>query len=178
MITLAFAAAQNSTNAIFVTYLVEKIGMPLVIAGIAFSTMQVTGMATRIFMGWLSDHFISATRLLGLIGLLIASMLSVMAFMDATWSTTTIFIVAGLTGIFETGWSGVYLAEIARIVAPEDVAIATGGTVFFSFLGAAIGPSVFSGIIASTGNYGAAFLTIAAVAGSVGVLVLVTQRSL
>lgn len=178
LITLAFAAAQNSTNAIFVTYLVEKIGMPLVIAGIAFSTMQVTGMATRIFMGWLSDHFISATRLLGLIGLLIASMLSVMAFMDATWSTTTIFIVAGLTGIFVTGWSGVYLAEIARIVAPEDVAIATGGTVFFSFLGAAIGPSVFSGIIASTGNYGAAFLTIAAVAGSVGVLVLVTQRSL
>jgi MFS family permease len=39
LITFTFAAAQNSTNAIFVTYLVEKLEVPLVLAGLIFSSM-------------------------------------------------------------------------------------------------------------------------------------------
>ena len=176
LITFTFAAAQNSTNAIFVTYLVEKIEVPLVLAGLIFSSMQITGMTTRIFLGWISDHFISAIRLLGIIGLLIAITLMALAFIKPTWSITNIFILAGLTGIFVTGWSGVYLAEIARVVTPEHVAIATGGTVFFSFFGAAIGPSIFSLIVAATNNYTPAFIAIGTAAGLVGVLVLRYQR--
>ena len=176
LISFTFAAAQNSTNAIFVTYAVEKVEMPLVLAGIAFSTMQTTGMATRVFLGWLTDHFISAVRLLGIIGLLIAITLSIMAFINPAWPTSAIFLFAALAGVFVTGWSGVYLAEIARIVPHDQVAVATGGTVFFSFLGAVVGPSLLSLIIATTDSFSPAFLVMAASAGLVGALVLMTHR--
>ena len=173
---LTFAAAQNSTNAIFVTFVVETMEMPLVLAGLAFSIMQVAGMATRVFLGWISDQFMSATRLMGVVGLLIAIVLGILPFMNASWPTLFIFIFSGLIGAFVMGWSGVYLAEIARIVRHEDVAIATGGTVFFSFLGAALGPTLFSLILSGTGNYTSAFITIGAIAGSVGLLILATQH--
>ena len=173
---LTFAAAQNSTNAIFVTFVVETMEMPLVLAGLAFSIMQVAGMATRVFLGWISDQFMSATRLMGVVGLLIAIVLGILPFMNASWPTIFIFLFSGLIGAFVMGWSGVYLAEIARIVPHEDVAIATGGTVFFSFLGAALGPTLFSLILSGTGNYTSAFITIGAIAGSVGLLLLATQH--
>ena len=172
---LTFAAAQNSTNAIFVTFVVETMGMPLVLAGLAFSTMQVAGMTTRVFLGWISDQFISATRLMGVVGLLIAMVLSILPFMNASWPAILIYLFSGLIGAFVMGWSGVYLAEIARIVRHEDVATATSGTVFFSFLGAALGPTLFSLILSGTGNYTSAFITIAAISGSVGLLILAIQ---
>jgi len=113
---------------------------------------------------------------LGIIGLLIAITLSMMAFINPTWSTSAIFLFAALAGVFVTGWSGVYLAEIARIVPHDQVAVATGGTVFFSFLGAVIGPSLFSLIIATIDGFSTAFLAMAACAGLVGALVLMTHR--
>ena len=101
--------------------------------------------------------------------------LTILPFMNASWPTILIYLFSGLIGAFVMGWSGVYLAEIARIVRQEDVATATAGTVFFSFLGAALGPTLFSLILSGTGNYTSAFITIAAISGSVGLLILATQ---
>ena len=176
LITFTFAAAQNSMNAIFVTYLVTKFQISLVLAGTAFSTMQITGMLTRVVLGWATDRFLSATKLLGIIGLSIAIMFSILALVEGTWSMTVVFVIAAATGVFVGGWSGVSLAEIARVVDQKSVAIATSGTIFFSFLGAAVGPSLFSVLVAQTNSFNPAFLTIAAAAAFVGILVLVTQN--
>ena len=176
LITFTFAAAQNSMNAIFVTYLVTKFQISLVLAGTAFSTMQITGMLTRVVLGWATDRFLSATKLLGIIGLSIAIMFSILALVEGTWSMTVVFVIAAATGVFVGGWSGVSLAEIARVVDQKSVAIATSGTIFFSFLGAAVGPSLFSVLVARTNSFNPAFLTIAAAAAFVGILVLVTQN--
>ena len=89
---------------------------------------------------------------------------------------TVVFVIAAATGVFVGGWSGVSLAEIARVVDQKSVAIATSGTIFFSFLGAAVGPSLFSVLVARTDSFNPAFLTIAAAAAFVGILVLVTQN--
>ena len=163
-------------NAIFVTYLVTKFQISLVLAGTAFSTMQITGMLTRVVLGWATDRFLSATKLLGIIGLSIAIMFSILALVEGTWSMTVVFVIAAATGVFVGGWSGVSLAEIARVVDQKSVAIATSGTIFFSFLGAAVGPSLFSVLVARTDSFNPAFLTIAAAAAFVGILVLVTQN--
>ena len=178
LITFTFAAAQNSMNAIFVTYLVTNFQISLVLAGTAFSTMQITGMLTRVVLGWATDRFLSATKLLGMIGLSIAIMFSILALVEGTWSLTVVFVIAAATGVFVGGWSGVSLAEIARVVDQKNVATATSGTIFFSFLGAAVGPTLFSVLVARTDSFNSAFLTIAAAAAIVGVLVLVTQNGI
>lgn len=177
LITFTFAAAQNSMNAIFVTYLVTKFQISLVLAGSAFSTMQITGMVTRVFLGWATDRFLSATKLLGVIGLSIAIMFYILALVEGTWSMKIVFGIAAATGIFVGGWSGVSLAEISKVVDQKNVAVATSGTIFFSFLGATVGPSLFSLIIAQTDSFDSAFLTIGSAAAAVGFLVLVTHKT-
>lgn len=168
-----FAAAQVATTAIFVTYLVEKASLSLVAAGVAFAVMQFSGMAARILFGWVSDHLIGARTLLGLIGLAMAGALAALMLVSADWPVAAVFLVAAAVGVGVTGWAGIYLAEIARLVPQDQVATATGGTVFFSFLGSVIGPAAFS-VIAIAG-YAPGFAAIAAASGLVGLALLVTR---
>lgn len=168
-----FAAAQIATTAIFVTYLVEKASLSLVAAGAAFAVMQLAGMVTRILLGWVSDRLIGARTLLGLIGLAIAGALALLMLISADWPVAAVFLTAAVTGIGVTGWAGIYLAEIARLVPQDQIAMATGGTVFFSFLGSVVGPAAFS-VIAIAG-YAPAFAAIAAASGLVGLALLVTR---
>ncbi len=168
-----FATAQIATTAIFVTYLVETASLSLVAAGAAFAVMQLAGMVTRILLGWVSDRLIGARTLLGLIGLAIAGALALLMLISADWPVAAVFLTAAVTGIGVTGWAGIYLAEIARLVPQDQVAMATGGTVFFSFLGSVVGPAAFS-VIAIAG-YAPAFAAIAAASGLVGLALLVTR---
>jgi MFS family permease len=171
-----FAAAQVATTAIFVTYLVETASLSLVAAGAAFAVMQFTGMVTRVLLGWASDRLIGARTLLGLIGLAIAGALAALMLVSADWPVAAVFLTAAAVGVCVNGWAGIYLAEIARLVPQDQVATATGGTVFFSFLGSVIGPAAFSVIVLA--GYAPGFAAIAAASGLVGLALLVTRARL
>ncbi len=168
-----FAAAQIATTAIFVTYLVEKASLSLVGAGAAFAVMQLAGMVTRVLLGWASDRLISARTLLGLIGLAMAGALAALMLVSADWSVAAVFLTAAAVGVCVTGWPGIYLAEVARLVPQDQVAMATSGTMFFSFLGSVIGPAAFSVIVLA--GYAPGFAAIAAASGLVGLALLVTR---
>ena len=58
-----------------------------------------------------------------------------------------------LVGATAVGWNGIYLAEIPRQVAQEDVSSATSGTVAFSFFGIVVGPASFAAIVAWSDSY-------------------------
>ncbi len=121
----------------------------------------------------MSDHLIGARTLLGLIGLAIAGALVPLMLVSADWPVAAVFLVAAAAGISVTGWAGIYLAEIARLVPQDQVATATGGTVFFGFLGSVTGPAAFS-VIAIAG-YAPGFAAMAAASGLAGIALLVTR---
>jgi MFS family permease len=93
------------------------------------------------------------------------------------WSFAALAIVCGLFGGSAVGWNGVYLAEVARIATPAQAGFATGGSLFFTFLGILLGLPAFAWVVELTGSYPAAFIAVAATTGACGAWLCVTRAS-
>lgn len=152
-----FSTMQLCLVSFIVTYLVEALGMTLVRAGIVLSAAQASGIIGRVVWGALADRLVKPRRLLGLLGVAMAAgALSAAAF-SPEWPYAAILIVSALFGAAAIGWNGVYLAEVARVATPEHAGTATGGSLFFTFLGTLLGLPAFSLIIDLTGSYAVGF---------------------
>ena len=171
LVAFSFGAMQLSLFGFFVTYLVERVGLDLVTAGLLFSVMQGAGIVARVGWGWVSDRWVSARPLLAGLGAgTVASTAAAIAF-SQSWSLAALAAGSAALGITAVGWNGIYLAEVARAVPIEKVGLATGGVLMFTFVGVMLGPSTFGAIVAMTGSYAAAFI-------AMDVLVLATVVAL
>ena len=173
LVAFSFGAMQLCLFAFLVTYLVERVGLDLVTAGLLFAVMQGAGFAARVGWGWVSDRWISTRPLLAGLGAgTIASTLVAIGFSDG-WPLTALAAASVALGATGVGWNGIYLAEVARAVPVDKVGLATGGTLMFTFVGVVLGPSTFGAIVAMTGSYAAAFIAMdALVLATVVALVL------
>ena len=171
LVAFSFGAMQLSLFAFLVTYLVERVGLDLVTAGLLFAVMQGAGFAGRVGWGWVTDRWIGARPLLAALGAgTIASTAAAIAFSGA-WPLAGLVAGCAALGLTAVGWNGIYLAEVARAVPIDKVGPATGGIMMFTFVGVVVGPTAFGTIVATTGSYAAAFIAIDA-------LVLVTVLAL
>ena len=173
LVAFSFGAMQLCLFAFLVTYLVERVGLDLVTAGLLFAVMQGAGIVARVGWGWVSDRRISTRPLLAGLGAgTIASTLVAIGFSDG-WPLTALVAASAALGATGVGWNGIYLAEVARAVPVDKVGLATGGTLMFTFVGVVLGPSTFGAIVAMTGSYAAAFIAMdALVLATVVALVL------
>ena len=171
LVAFSYGAMQLCLFGFFVAYLVERVGLDLVTAGLMFSVMQGAGFVARIGWGWVSDRRIAARPLLAGLGAgTVASTVAAIAFSDA-WPLAGLAAVSAALGFTAVGWNGIYLAEVARAVPMDKVGLATGGVMMFTFVGVVVGPSTFGAIVAMTGSHAAAFV-------AMGVLVLATVVAL
>jgi MFS family permease len=170
--SFAFASLQMTVFTFFVTYLVGQGGFDLVRAGIAFSVMQVAGVAARIFWGWLADRLGGGRALLAGIGA--GSLAAVVALTLASGSGSLPLVagVAALVGATVSGWNGVFLAEVVRVVPAAEVGAATGGILFFTYSGLVFGPTLFAAALKATGSYDLVFVVFAALACAAGAQLL------
>ena len=160
LVAFSFGAMQLSLFAFLVTYLVERVGLDLVTAGLMFSVMQGAGFVGRVGWGWVTDRRIGARPLLAVLGVgTMASTAAAMAFTDA-WPIAGLAAGCAALGLTAVGWNGIYLAEVARAVPIDKVGPATGGIMMFTFVGVVTGPTAFGAIVATTGSYAAAFIAI------------------
>ena len=175
LVAFSFGAMQLSLFAFLVTFLVERVGLDLVAAGLLFSVMQGAGVVARVGWGWVSDRWVPARPLLAMLGAgTIASTLAAAAFSGA-WPFAGLVAVCAALGLTAVGWNGIYLAEVARVVPIEKVGAATGGVLMFTFVGIVVGPSSFAAIVAMTGSHAAALIALDALV-LVTVVALLTRR--
>lgn len=176
MAAFAYAWMQLSLFSFFVVAMVERGGLDPVAAGVAFSVMHAGGTVGRPALGWASDRLLPARPLLSLVGFGIFAVGLAMAALDEDWPAALLWGASFVAGLVAAGWNGVYIGEIARIVPAERVGRATGGVSAFAFLGVATGPAAFSGVVAATGSYPAAFLAVGAIALGPATLLLRRAR--
>ena len=123
LVAFSYGAMQLCLFAFLVAYLVERVGLDLVTAGLMFSVMQGAGVAARIGWGWVSDRWISARPLLAGLGVgTIASTVAATAFSEQ-WPLAGLAAVSAALGATGVGWNGVYLAEVSRAVPVEKVGL-------------------------------------------------------
>ena len=84
-----------------------------------------------------------------------------LVFFGDRFSTTGMTLFCILLGAIAIGWNGVHFAEVARSAPKGGVGQVTGGTQFFTFMGALAGPALFGVLVAALGSYAIGFAAFA-----------------
>jgi MFS family permease len=166
-----YGGVQITLVTYLVTFLVESFALSLVLAGLVMAASQVASVVGRVLWGVLADRALARRTMLGLLG--IGMGVSALAALSAApgWPRGLLFFYAAVFGATAVGWNGVWLAEIARL-APGRASEATGGCLFFTFLGVVVTPPIFNAVLALAGSYPVAYSVFAIPALSVGAWLL------
>ena len=159
--TMVFSAVQVSLTAYAVTFLHGELGWGLIAAGAALTVSQIGGVVGRIAWGWVADRRGSARGTL--LGLALAMALCgiLMALLKPDTATLSVVLLMAVYGATAVGWNGVFLANVARRVPQHQAAMATAGSLFFTFFGVVIGPPLFGALGMGSGSLGIAFAALA-----------------
>ena len=173
--SFVYGGVQITLVTYLVTFLVDRFGLELVLAGFVMSISQVGSIAGRILWGLFADRFFRRRTMLGLLGLGMGiSSIATLA-TGPEWPRWLLFAFASVFGATAVGWNGVFLAEVARIAPAAKVSEATGGCLFFTFLGVVVTPPAFNAVLAVTANYAAAYAAFGVPALIVGAWLLVAR---
>jgi MFS family permease len=152
-LSVSFAICQGCLFSFTVTWLVEKRGFDLVLAGSVFAGMQFAGVVARILLGWVADRTGNALANLVAQGFAAGCAILALALLPADAGFWPLALICVLTGFFGASWNGISLAEVARLAPPGKVADATAGSTIFIFLGYVAGPSIFATLVSLTGSW-------------------------
>ncbi|OGA17147.1 MAG: hypothetical protein A3I63_05920 [Betaproteobacteria bacterium RIFCSPLOWO2_02_FULL_66_14] len=173
--SFVYGGVQITLVTYLVTFLTESFLMTLVLAGLVMAVSQVASVAGRVLWGVLADRVLARRTMLGLLGIGMGG--SAMATLAASpsWSPGMLFAFAALFGATAVGWNGVYLAEVARLVPPAKISEATGGCLFFTFLGVVVTPPAFNAVLALTSSYAVGYAVFGVPAFAVGLWLLAAR---
>ena len=169
---IVFASAQLSLVVYLVAYLHEVAGLSLVIAGFAYATAQTAGIVSRVLLGGLAGASGRPRLVLGVLGLAMSAALAGAATLSPGWPTTLVLLGAAMLGSVAMSWNGLLFAEVVRAAGVRHAATATGAVSFVTFIGLAIGPALFGGLLAFGHDYATGFLVFAALVAVAGAAVL------
>jgi len=176
LVSFFYSGMQMSVAGFIVAYLHTEIGLGLVAAGTALTVASVAGVVARIAWGAVSDRTGAPRAVLALIGFLMAAGSVAAALITSAWPMVGVLVVAAALGATAIGWNGVYLSEVARLAPAGEAGRATGGCLFFTFVGVVILPFLFGWLQRATGSYAACFAVAAVVCAAVGALLLLGGR--
>ena len=175
-LSVSFAICQGCLFSFTVTWLVEKRGFDLVLAGSVFAGMQFAGVVARILLGWVADRTGNALANLVAQGFAAGCAILALALLPADAGFWPLALICVLTGFFGASWNGISLAEVARLAPLGKVADATAGSTIFVFLGYVAGPSIFAALVSLTGSWTLPKILMAAQLLLVSALVGLTLR--
>lgn len=172
-----YGGVQITLVTYLVTFLTEDMALSLVLAGAFMAVSQVASVVGRIVWGALADRAMARRTMLGLLGLGMG--ISAIATLAAQpgWPGWQLAVFASLFGATAVGWNGVFLAEVARVAPPGQVSQATGGCLFFTFLGVVVTPLLFNLVLALGGSYALAFALFGLPGLAIGARLLLMRAS-
>ena len=172
-LAFSFAVVQGSLFSFSVTYLVIGRHLPLEVAGVVYAGMQFAGVFARIFLGWLADRTGRPAHNLTAQAFVAAGMVAVYGSLPDQPAFVLAATVATATGFVAASWNGIYMAEVARLSAPDQIAEVTSSSAVVTFLGYVSGPTVFALLVTWTEGYRVPFMVVAAQLAVMGVVQVV-----
>ncbi len=167
-VSFVYAGVQMCVSGFIVAFLAEGVGLPLVTAGLGLSAANAAGVIARIAWGGVADRWLAPRTTLALIGMLMAVFSIVTAAIAPGWPVAAVLAACAALGATAIGWNGVYLSEVARIAGPARAGLATGGCLFFTFVGVVISPFLFGVLQRATGSYAVCFAAVAVLCAVTG----------
>jgi predicted MFS family arabinose efflux permease len=177
--SVIYSGIQLCFGAFLVTQIVRLHGQEAYYfaSAIALVTFQLSGIGTRIVLGFAADAWISARTLLAAQGVLMGISAIIASQYDSGWPLWLILANTALAGATASGYTGLAFAEFARIGGPPRAAETTGLGAALMFGGVAVMAPLFRLGIDVFGGYAVPFLVIAALAFiSAAVLILFREK--
>jgi predicted MFS family arabinose efflux permease len=157
---LLMGAGVAGISAYLPLYSQEAVGLSLGGAGLLVSAMGAVGIASRITLGWVTEHFghIEVFLLLMAVGSVIASAMVLLAAPSAPWLLWAAAITFGVSAIT---WNTVGMIAVLSEVGPQDAGRASGYVQSALYGGFAASPVVLGYSIDATDDYRIAWLSVA-----------------
>ncbi len=171
VISGCFSGFQLALGSTIVTMLVEEGGWAPVAAGFVASASQAVGIGARIAWGAVADWWRSGMKTLAAIGICTCLGGALLPLALGAPGPAIVLLLC-LLGTCAAGWTGLLLAEAARLAAPGKAGDAAGGVLSVAFAGVVVGPSLLGAAVAVTGSYSVAFGMLAVFPG-LGALIAV-----
>jgi nitrate/nitrite transporter NarK len=169
---IVYGGVQITLVTYLVTFLVESFTLTLVLAGLVMAAAQVASVIGRVLWGVLADRVLSRRTMLGLLGIGMGVSALVALAAGPGWPLWLLIAYAAAFGATAVGWNGVFLAEVARIAPAGRTSEATGGSLFFTFLGVVVTPPLFNAVLALSASYAVSYAVFAVPAFAVGIWTL------
>ncbi len=171
---LVYSGMQYAFGAIMVAFLVERAGVGAIEAGLILSAAMISSVIFRLAWGYIAD-WTRPDMVLSLIGFLTAGSVVVAMFVDPRWPIPALVALGCWFGAAGFSWNGVFLALLADMAGPRDVAVTTSGAMTLVFIGSLLFPAAFTGLLVLAG-YGVALGSVAAVTAMTAVYVYLQLR--
>lgn len=173
--SFVYGGVQITLVTYLVTFLTESFAMTLVLAGFVMAVSQVASVAGRVLWGVLADRLFTRRTMLGLLGLGMGLSAIVTLASGPGWPQWLLLLFASAFGATAVGWNGVYLAEVARLAPAGRISEATGGCLFFTFLGVVVTPPAFNAALALSASYSGAYAVFGVPALAIGAWLLAAR---
>jgi len=168
---MLFAGAEVTAVANIVFFLSHDVGWTLTSAGLALSILSLGGAIGRLFWGLVADRLRNNTNMLGYLGIAIfGSMIAL-----AVWSDdapSLVYVAAFCVGVTAGGWTGVGIAEGARLAGKSGAVAGTAALTQFMFLGVVLLPMMAGIALALGTTYPYVFAMVGALSGLGGLSLL------
>ena len=157
---LLMGAGVAGISAYLPLYSQEAVGLSVGGAGLLVSAMGAVGIASRITLGWVTEHFghIEVFLLLMAVGSVLGSAMVLLAAPSAPWLLWAAAITFGVSAIT---WNTVGMIAVLSEVGPEDAGRASGYVQSAFYAGFAASPVVLGYSIDATDDYRIAWLSVA-----------------
>ena len=172
-----FSATQGALSTFIVIYGVNHLHMSLVQAGALASVLALSGIFGRIAWGVIAELTRRPRHVLLGFAVSMTIGLTALALAQPSWPLIAYYGLVVFLGLTAISWTGVYVAEIARLAPPGRAGEITGGTVVFTFAGPLISPALFSFALVMTGSYAWGFGLLAAGTFSAIILMIGVLRA-
>lgn len=156
-----YAGIQHCFVTYATSYFTGEFHLTLAAAGALLTIAQLAGIGTRLFWGIVADRWVRGKLLLVLSGGGMAAAAAALGVMTEAWPYAAMVLVSAFFGATGIGWNAIYLNEVMRIAGPANSGTATGGTMFFTYLGMVVNPLIFGQIVTSTQSYSIGFFVMA-----------------
>ncbi|PHQ70419.1 MAG: hypothetical protein COB93_05545 [Sneathiella sp.] len=172
--SFCYAGIQLCFIGFMALHLTDETGLDLVAAGQVLALYQIAGVTSRPIWGWLADHYISAIKLLAILGFLMsAAALAAGQFSD-DWPLTAILLVAVLAGATASGFTGIAYGAFAVYGGKyRTEATALGSSAMFT--GVLIMPTFFGLMVGQLDHYWAAYGILAVIAASAALMLALAR---
>lgn len=143
------------------SFLHQRFGMTVVAAGLLYSVSQWFGIAGRVGLAWVSDHFWPNHRMRSLVLTMALCVIATLALallpaQTPTWALGALFVVIGIFGV---GWYPLYLLQVAEMAPPAAMASTISFSMTLNMAAIAVIPPLF-GLIVDASGYTLAWTTL------------------